>query len=35
MEYYEKFHNLQVVRDLQRQTEIIDLLGCVFIIINE
>jgi hypothetical protein len=35
LEYYEKFHNLQVVRDLQRQTEIIDLLGCVFIIINE
>jgi len=35
IEYYEKFHNKKIKRDLRRQKEIIKFLNCEFIIIKE
>jgi len=35
IEYYEKNHRKKIKKDVQRQTEITDLLGCKFIIIYE
>ena len=35
IEYYEKYHEKQVQRDLNRETEICNHLGCDFIILWE
>ena len=35
IEYYERHHNTQIKKDLQRQAEITKLLNCEFIIIKE
>jgi hypothetical protein len=35
IEYYEKYHNNIKERDIRRENEIINLLGCEFIVINQ
>ncbi len=35
IEYYEKYHNKIKERDIRRETEIINLLGCEFIVIKQ